>query len=525
MLKTIRNIHLPIIILTIIYLIFSFSTYKMYGVTTDEPLEYQSTEKLLKFYEKGVLRVFFDKELNANPEERHEPLSSLYYRGHLLLHSYLYSAKDFFELHLLNILLALPLFIISYYVFLQFFDKWYFAIFAPFFLLIDPRITGHIPANPKDFPFASVVLIYVLLLSLFGIRKYTIAKNIILGILLGLVLAIRPIGISVFVSIFLVYVFISLKNITFKKLNLKDKTFEPFKNVIFNFLIQGLVAFLFLSLTWPYFAQNTIPGFFNFLFYGASFPDWSGSVLFDGQYISYNNIPWNYLFVWLFISTPTLHIFLVTLSIFLFKKIIKVPLIYNILLIVFLNFIVYLIFTPLIYNGIRHYLFLTSLITLYCAYIFVFLLKDFSLMVKENKSFKEMKYSLALFIFTLFLILSLLKDNVTLFPYQSIYFNELNGGVRNLGRSFDTDYWHQSRLEAANWVVKNLNTYGEKIYVCNLSDIIKYYQPRIEIVKDKDDATISICDPRREIEREIDGEIIQSVLREGIPLTNIRRLN
>ena len=505
MFKTILNKHFPIILLSILYILFAFNTFKLYGVTTDEPLEYQSAEKLLNFYQKGNFRTFLDGEPENLPEGRHEPLNSMYYRGHLLFHSYLYSAKDFFELHLMNILYALPLFIVSYYVFLRLFGKWYLAIIAPILLLLDPRITGHIPANPKDFPFTSVVLMYVLLTSLFGLKKYGILINMVLGALLALVLAIRPIGISVLVSILIVYVFFAVK----------DKSIIPIKNAFSNFLIQGITSFLVLIFTWPFFANNPIGNFFNFLFYGANYPDWSGSVLFNGEYIPYDKIPWEYLFVWLFNTTPVLHLFLIILSFFLLKKLIKINLIQNILLIVILNFIVYFIFSPLIYNGIRHYLFLTSLITLYCAYVLAYFFKNYQTLKRS------WIYSLVIVVLTI----SLTKDNLTLFPYQNIYFNELQGGLKNLGQKYDTDYWLQSRLEASNWVAKNLNTYGEKVYVCNMSEIINYYQPRIETVKDKDDATISICDPRREKERVIDGEIIYTVEREGIPLTNIRRLN
>jgi len=121
-------------------------------------------------------------------------------------------------------------------------------------------------------------------------------------------------------------------------------------------------------------------------------------------------------------------------------------------------------------------------------------------------------------------LIFLFKDNVELYPYQSVYFNEISGGLKSSGVNYDTDYWLQSRLEATNWVAKNTNTYAEKIYVCNLSEIVKYYKTRLEITKDKDDATISICDSKREIEREIQGEIIYFVSRDGISLTNVRRL-
>jgi hypothetical protein len=516
MIKTMKiNIsnHFPVIILSFIYVIFSFFTYKFYGVTTDEPLEYQSAEKLLKFYQNGLFVSNIDNSFGNLSEDvlRHEPLVSMYYRGHLLLHAYLLSSKDFFELHFLNILLALPLFITVYYVFLKIFGKWYYAMLGTLFLLLDPRLTGHIPANPKDFPFASAVLIYVLLSYYFGIKKYSVLKNILLGLILGLVIGIRPIGVSILLSVFITHL---LKAII-------DRRIEVIKNSVFNLSTQVIVSFIFLVFTWPFFAINPVLHFFSYLFYGANFSDWSGTVFFRGEYLSFDKIPWEYLFVWLFNTTPVLHLFLVLVFFVFINKLIKNNLVQNILIIIGVNLLVYLIFSPLIYNSIRHYLFLTSLITLLCSYVLVFSVKYLS-EKKFDGIFNYLKYLYTTIL--LITIFSLVKDNIKLFPYQNIYFNEISGGVSSMGKYYDTDYWHQSRLEASLWIVNNLNTYGEKIYVCNMSEIVKYYQPRLEIVKDKDDATVSICDPRRELERNIDGQIIHSISRENINLTNIRRL-
>jgi hypothetical protein len=45
-----------------------------------------------------------------------------------------------------------------------------------------------------------------------------------------------------------------------------------------------------------------------------------------------------------------------------------------------------------------------------------------------------------------------LYANITLYPYQYIYYNQLIGGVRGAYRVFELDYWHLAFREAQVYV-------------------------------------------------------------------------
>ena len=497
--------HLSIIIFCFFYLIFSLLTFKSYGVTTDEPLEYASANKLIDYFT-SPLNFSDVKKLYKLPEDelRHEALLSSYYRGHLIPHALLFSKDSYFELHLLNMLLAIPLFVIVYLTFFKYFQKWYLSILAPLFLFFDPRIFGHIPANPKDFPFAMWFLILICLFYLLKDYQNTYIKNIILGLSFGLVISIRPLGISILP----IYIFYLIHNYYFNsKSNFKDN--------LKNLLSQLIIAGLFVCLTWPFIGANPIRNFIFYLFESSKFTGWNGSTLFNGELVQWNEIPKNYLYVWLGITTPLIHIALILIGLINFKRYYKNSLITSIFFGIILNLIIYSTVNPLIYNGYRHYLFLITLIT----FLSSFVLADTINLFSKSKYFKYYLVSIII------LSLSLMKDFVSLHPYQYIYFNELSGGLKNNGNKFDTDYWFESRIEAVDWVMKNTDYKNESVYACNMPYILEYYSDnKLKVSKDIDDSTISICDPKRDIEKEIKGEVIKNISRERVTLTIIKRL-
>ena len=180
-----------------------------------------------------------------------------------------------------------------------------------------------------------------------------------------------------------------------------------------------------------------------------------------------------------------------------------------------INLVVYSVFHPLIYNGYRHYLFLIACFTLLVALT----LADFI-----SKGLGNVK-SRAIMAVVAFLALILVKDFIGLHPYQYIYFNELSGGLKGAGKSYDSDYWSASRIEAVRWISENLNVANEVVYVCNMPNIVSYYsRDQMKVTREQAYATITLCDPKRDLEQEVRGELLHRVTRSGVSLTVIRRL-
>jgi hypothetical protein len=48
-----------------------------------------------------------------------------------------------------------------------------------------------------------------------------------------------------------------------------------------------------------------------------------------------------------------------------------------------------------------------------------------------------------------------LYANVTLYPYQYVYYNQLAGGLRGAYGQFETDYWHLAYREAQEYINEN----------------------------------------------------------------------
>jgi len=106
------------------------------------------------------------------------------------------------------------------------------------------------------------------------------------------------------------------------------------------------------------------------------------------------------------------------------------------------------------YDGIRHFLVILPPLTILIGFTAWQVGKYL-----YSLSLKKRHFYFVFFILIVWLgYLQILVKDVTLHPYQIVYFNQLTGGIKGAYYQFDLDYWGQSMKEAAEWVNKNLPT-------------------------------------------------------------------
>ena len=269
-----------------------------------------------------------------------------------------------------------------------------------------------------------------------------------------------------------------------------------------------------MVITWPYLAINFFKNYYSILLTNASYDKWNNTILFEGVKIPGVEAPWYYLFTYLALTIPFFIMFLFLFAIFKnFQDKLKIFILYIILF----NLSIYLLLDPLIYNGMRHFLFLMPMIVTVATFGFIDLLKS-----KLNQKIK------ITFLIGIFLsIVWTIYEIVNLFPNQYAYFNEISGGFKNNYLRYETEYWGGSYKKASEFLVNNLSSDVQNLKVasCYLGFGMQYYSKgTYEVVMKESGAHVKVCDVVSEMDEENLGEIIYEVKLHGVTFVNIRNV-
>ena len=523
--------HIAIIIFIVAYLTVTLLTYKDFGLTWDEPVNYN---KGVSSYEhifcKKVARTWTFNKINGwmdiqdgsdfahferlrNPDQQ-----NLYYYLHysafypMILFMF-NNDKSIDKYHLLNMVFALVVFLTVYSLFYKQYHDQKIAILAPLFLFLTPRFTGDIPANPKDVPFAVMYFISCAALYLFASRKKVLTKILCLGILFGMTQNIRSAGVTLYAILFLYDTYAYHQD---RRSNAPPPmTWTEFLGrEIQTVILVGMVALFFSFLTWPYLAANLIPNLKEVFAIQRGYT-WNETVLYNGSYIEGTKLPGSYFTTWFAISTPLMVLLPALLSPFLIRKRFQHRLFVLFFFMLTLNTAAYLMVRPVVYDGVRLFLFLVPpLVSLAALAVIEF--------CKANK-----KRLVTAIIGILIAINAgaVLKEMISLHPYQYIYFNALVGGLEGAYKNYDTEYWGASYNEAINWFKENIAVDKKKIYKIHIEGIKYYvvYQARNIRKVPFEEAEYFFWLTRRMKEEPKKEEILHVVQRKGIPLAFITR--
>jgi hypothetical protein len=192
-------------------------------------------------------------------------------------------------------------------------------------------------------------------------------------------------------------------------------------------------------------------------------------VFFNGQTLQSNHLPWYYLPKFILITTPPFFLLFALIGLFwgLSNQIKKTDSNYR-----FLSFITHLWFffpivyfilkTPNVYDGLRHFLFILPAFSIIAGCGAVWIIRHFT------------RYSKIMMGSMIALLLLLpASDLVRLHPYQMTYFNFFSGGLAKASKKYETEYWTSSYKEAIEWIKKNSNK-ADTIHLLVAGDSYNY---------------------------------------------------
>ena len=315
-----------------------------------------------------------------------------------------------------------------------------FAFLFISFLVLVPIFNGHSLFNLKDIPFALHFFISLLFID----KHASLLKNsylienkkiIYFGIIFGSLLNIRINAIP-FIGLFIL---LYLPEIV-KKNKLKDYFLSYFKigSVSVSFLVLLTPSMWIEPISWLKLAiQN------QFLL------PWPGSTLVNGEFVVATEMTYSYLLTFFFYKLPLNYILLIIVyaGLLITKKNVSNFSQKCLTLLVVIN-LLFIIFRPTAYDGLRQYLFLV----LPMAYIFT----ETILYFKKKKNILNFVIVLNIFY--------LISTQSSLAPYNYVYFNELveENSISLSCENYDgcgnwsTDYWGYSGKNLAKFINNNL---------------------------------------------------------------------
>jgi hypothetical protein len=512
MFKKLKLTHLPFIIFIIGYFLICGLTYKDFGITDDEKVERRAAKDLAKFLREPsnpLIIMGQGLQYQLTSGNSHHPLVSKYQRSYQLVQNIL-NPTDFWEWdHLINMIFASLLFIVTYIIsYIQYKSSLKSMVLVGF-LFFMPRLIGDIPANNKDTPFAVMYLSCLAAIYLTTKLKFnTYLEIILLGIVFGFTQTYRAIGFSIYPVYILYFVITSLQE--------KNLTKERTLNFFYKLVIIGFMGITISILFFPWLGSNLIGNLPAYLFNSSQFQEWNNTILFNGEFLTKDQRPWHYLLTWLLITTPVMILGLLTVGLAKIKSLSKNPLFLLSFISLTVNLGLYFALQPVIYNALRHFLFILPAIAMIAAIAFLNLLEK----LKGN-------YKYALILLVVLNAGTVLYSYVMLHPYQYIYFNELIGGLKGATGKYETDYWGTTYKEAAEWLGAQDNvSRDDYIFTCQQYVSVEYFaKGKFSLLGGKAKPTYAFCDADDEIKKgPIENtEIYHEIKRMGVTLNYIRK--
>ena len=389
----------------------------------------------------------------------------------------------FYFKHLLTFLFFFIGAIFFYFLLILRFKEKKIAITGTIFLIFSPRIFADSFYSPNDIVFMVLTIILCYFFFKYFV-KFSLKYLLLIAFFTSISIGMRPMAIYL-PFIFILYLF-------FCFLNKKITLIFFIKNLFLLLILTLLLSFIVNPVLW----NDPIKNFISPLKFALSSN--VSEILYMGKFYPNTELPWHYLIVWIFITTPVLYLILFLIGITktiikirssnLFK--IKKDLFFDLLIITLflLPFFSAIFFSKSLLNSWRHLFFIYPLILFVSIIGLEFILKN---LLKK-----------IIVIFYSLIIVSLAFTGLWMYlnhPFQMVYFNILAGN--NLQDKFELDYWGLSNKTAIQYILKN--DHRDKIKIAGVSNTRLNYtlflfdkksKDRIKLVQDSDqsDYVISI---------------------------------
>ncbi len=340
---------------------------------------------------------------------------------------------------------------------------WLLALLALLIMALSPSYLGHCFNNPKDIPFAtaSVFAVYQLIKFLKQLQKPSLKTSILLALGIGAALGVRIGGL-----LLIIYMWMFVLSYSFIQKDLKGSLNS---SLLIRLFFISLGGYALGIICWPFALESPISRPIETLQVMSNFFT-KLPMLFNGERISNDEVPWNYIPTWISITAPIIFLIgILGAPVILFLSRKKYNLFFaGILLFVSLFPWLYAVKkNSALYDGWRHFLFIYPTLVVLAAITWHYL---FSL-VKGN-----LKWAVAMVVGALLFLPA--KFMAKSHPNEYLYFNEYFGGIKNAYGNFETDFWMNSSKEAFNWLVEHekLNDRTDSFSIrTNCVDPVSYY--------------------------------------------------
>ena len=320
------------------------------------------------------------------------------------------------------------------------------AFFAVLALLLMPRFVGHAFTNPKDIPFACAVCWSIFtMMRLYHKNRFGKWDLGVCGLTIGLALSMRPGGIFLFLYMVAIGVFWMLQRGVNRS---GQRIWEMVCFLGLRISVIFVVAWIVMISFWPYAHQgpilNPIRSLLASSSFGVVYP-----VLFRGTVHMSDQLPIYYMTWFLVICTPLNILLLSAIGFgggvaeqFRSWRSSRSLLIFGVQFWILFPLLYFVFFTPNVYDGIRHVLFILPGLALLAGLGADYLFQQMKKYSGQITAWIAMIAILVLGIGAMF----------TMHPYQMSYFNVLAGKQNTIHTRYETDYWVSSYKEGAEWI-------------------------------------------------------------------------
>jgi Dolichyl-phosphate-mannose-protein mannosyltransferase len=365
------------------------------------------------------------------------------------------------------------------------------AICGYLMFLLSPRIYAQSFFNSKDIPFMCM-FIFCFLVFAIAFRDKKIRYFALLGILSGLLINIRIMGIVILVVV--------------TALVLTDIIMGRYrKKMLLNYIVYLVLTVTVVVLSWPWLWQDPA-GHFRIAFSNMSKFRWNNNILMNGDFVKASAVGWKYLPQWFGLTTPVIYLLLgiagfVFLVFRFFRKsfdfirqtINRNHLIY---LVCFAGpVIAVIVLHSVLYDGWRQLYFIYPAFLLLAVY-------GLSSLVKArvfSGDLPKVAVSILLIVSFASIGFTMIKSH----PFEDVFFNILlSKKDQYLRKTFELDYWGTSYKQALEYIVARDHSPELKIKVANLPGEFNSYilkpedRKRIRYVESDDQADYFITNYR-----------------------------
>ncbi|MDE2331670.1 MAG: glycosyltransferase family 39 protein [Bradyrhizobium sp.] len=322
-------------------------------------------------------------------------------------------------------------------------------------LALCPTFYGHMFMNPKDAPFA--VAMVILMLGLVRLAEEYPSPSprtiLIVGLGAGLSLGSRVLG-----GLALLYALIGFVPLLLQDVRSEGvrEAAKRFAHVIYALLPGLVLGYLIMGLIWPWSVIE--PGNpFRALTYFSHFFEKPWKEMFDGALVSVPDMPWSYLPTLFALQLPEILLLLLIAAIAgtlmsLSRRDVtarRKTILLMLTLAAMLPLVIAMVKRPALYNGIRHFVFVTPPMAVLGGIAFAWCIN----WLKDNGRHWQ-PVAVAAFMFGLMLPLT---EMIRLHPYQYTFFNHLAGTVRGANDLFMLDYWGLAFKQASDRLHEQLD--------------------------------------------------------------------